>query len=63
MWTAYQVADYLNVRPSRIYELVLSGDIPAIKIGRRQLRFDPVAIQSWLDAHATHAEVQATKER
>ena len=49
MWTVYQVADLLNVRPSRVYDLVQNRQIPFIKIGRRQFRFDPAAIQEWLD--------------
>jgi len=57
MWTATQVADLLNVRPSRVYELVRSHQIPFIKIGRRQFRFDPAAIQEWLDARTTQARV------
>jgi len=59
MWTVYQVADLLNVRPSRVYDLVQNRQIPFIKIGRRQFRFDPAAIQEWLDARTT----QASEER
>jgi excisionase family DNA binding protein len=55
MWTATQVADLLNVRPSRVYELVQGRQIPFIRIGR-QLRFDPGAIQEWLDARTTQAQ-------
>jgi excisionase family DNA binding protein len=62
MWTTYQVADLLNVPPSRIYDLVHSHEIPVIKIGR-QLRFDPAAIREWLDARTTQAQVQASEER
>ncbi len=55
MWTAHQVADLLNVRPSRVYELVQGREIPFIRIGR-QLRFDPGAIQEWLDARTTQVQ-------
>jgi len=61
MWTAYQVADFLNVRPLRVYELVHRRQIPFIKIGRRQLRFDPVAIQSWLEARTTQPQAQESE--
>ena len=61
LWTTKEVADFLNVRPLRIYELVYARQIPFTKIGRRQLRFDPAAIQQWLDARTTQAQVQASK--
>jgi excisionase family DNA binding protein len=61
LWTLNEVAQFLNVRPLRIYELVHSRQIPFTKIGRRQLRFDPTAIRQWLDARTTQA--QASEER
>jgi excisionase family DNA binding protein len=60
MWTATQVADLLNVRASQVYRLVQGRQIPFIRIGR-QLRFDPSAIQEWLEARTT--QVQASEER
>ena len=61
LWTVKEVADFLNVRPLRIYELVHTRQIPFTKVGLRQLRFDPAAIQQWLDARTTQA--QANEER
>ena len=49
LWTTQDVAEFLNVRPTRIYELVFARQIPFIKVGPRQLRFDPNVIQQWLD--------------
>jgi len=63
LWTVEEVAEFLNVRPLRIYELVYAREIPFTKIGRRQLRFDPAAIRQWLDARTTQAQVQANQER
>ena len=63
LWTVKEVADFLNVRPLRIYELVHTRQIPFTKIGLRQLRFDPVAIRQWLEARTTQAQVQASEER
>ncbi len=63
MWTVREVAEFLAVRPIRVYELVNARLIPFTKIGRRQLRFDPAAIRQWLDARTTHAQVQASEER
>lgn len=55
LWTVEQVAEFLNVRPLRIYELVQTRQIPFSKIGARQLRFDPATIHQWLDARSTPA--------
>ena len=47
LWTAEQLAEFLNVKRRRIYELVREGRMPSIRIGRT-LRFDPGQIQAWL---------------
>ena len=56
LWTVQEVAQFLNVRPLRIYELVRDRQIPFTKVGLRQLRFDPAAIRQWLEARSTPAE-------
>jgi len=56
MWTVQEVAQFLNVRPMRVYELVHARQIPFTKVGPRQLRFDPAAIRQWLDARTTQAQ-------
>ena len=63
MWTVQEVAQFLNVRPMRIYELVHARQLPFTKVGRRQLRFDPAAIRQWLDARTTQAQAHTGKER
>ena len=61
LWTVNEVAEYLNVRPTRIYELIHARAIPFTKVGLRQLRFDPGAIRQWLDAQTTKAEARANE--
>jgi len=56
MWTTFQVAAYLNLRPSRIYELVRRHEIPVTRIGKRQLRFERAAILQWIDARTTQVQ-------
>ncbi len=63
MWTVREVAEFLHVRPIRVYELVNARLIPFTKIGLRQLRFDPAAIRQWLDARTTQAQEQSGGER
>ena len=55
LWTAREVADFLNVRLTRVYELVHARQIPFTKVGPRQLRFDPAVIREWLEARTTQA--------
>jgi excisionase family DNA binding protein len=70
LWTAREAADFLNVRLTRIYELVHARQIPFTKVGPRQLRFDPALIREWLENHTTGtggtrapADVLAQRER
>ena len=52
LWTADQVAAYLNVHVQTVYVKAASGDIPSLKIGRG-LRFRPSEVEAWLDAQQT----------
>jgi len=61
--SAQDLADVLNVRLTRVYELIHARQIPFTKVGRRQVRFDPVVIRQWLDARTTPAKLQASGER
>jgi excisionase family DNA binding protein len=38
----------LGVRRLRLYALVRSGDIPAVRMGARSLRFDPSALDRFI---------------
>ena len=53
LWTVRELAEFLHVRPLRVYELVHTGQVPYTRIGARQLRFDPAVIREWLAAHTT----------
>lgn len=46
--TATAASAFLNIRVQRLYELVRLGVIPHVKLGKRQLRFDPEALQVWV---------------
>jgi len=45
--TAQEVAAILNVRTGRVYELVRSGALPAVHIGR-QVRFRKADLELWI---------------
>lgn len=46
--TAEEVAAILKVRKGRVYELVRSGSLPAVHLGR-QVRFRRADLEAWLD--------------
>jgi excisionase family DNA binding protein len=45
--TASELAAFLNLGKSAVYEMAATGRIPSIKIGAA-VRFDPARIAAWL---------------
>jgi excisionase family DNA binding protein len=45
--TATELAAFLNLGKSAVYEMAAKGRIPSIKIGA-MVRFDPARIAAWL---------------
>jgi excisionase family DNA binding protein len=53
LWTAQDVADYLGVPLATLYQWRYLGTGPsAYRVGRH-LRYEPSAVQAWLDQHAS----------
>lgn len=50
--TIYELAAYLKIGRSKLYDMARSGGIPASKIGS-QWRFDREEIDRWMKAHMT----------
>ena len=46
--TATEASEMLNIRLQRLYELVRQRAIPHVKIGARQLCFDPDELTAWV---------------
>jgi len=51
LWTYQQVAEYLGVPVGTVYAWVSQRRIPFIRISGRCVRFDPEAINAWLDSN------------
>jgi predicted DNA-binding transcriptional regulator AlpA len=51
LWTAREVAEFLQVREKRVYEL----DLPQIRLAPRTVRFVPQEIRDWLNNRRTAA--------
>ena len=48
LWTAEELAEYLNFSKAAIYAMVYRKEIPFLKIGRR-VRFRHEAVERWLN--------------
>ena len=55
LWTAQDVADYLTVPLATLYQWRYLGTGPtAYRVGRH-LRYEPAAVQAWLNQHANRS--------
>ena len=48
--TARELAAIFKLNPQTLYRLARRGVIPAIRIGRKSLRFDPIQVREALEA-------------
>ena len=48
-WSVRRVAQYLDVTPKRVYQLVQEGRFQAIRLGPRQMRIDRRSLESHVD--------------
>ena len=53
LWTAQDVAAYLSVPLATLYQWGYLGNGPAAYRVGRHLRYEPAAVQAWLDQHAS----------
>ncbi len=53
-----QAAQILNIGRSKVYELILSGGLPSIRVGRCR-RIPTSALTTWIDEQVANAERQA----
>ena len=51
--TAQELARVLKLNPQTLYRLARRGVIPAIRIGKKSLRFDPAQVRTVLQAQTT----------
>jgi excisionase family DNA binding protein len=54
------LAPRLNVTAARAYELVRTGVVPSVRLGR-QVRVDPLAVERWISAGGTAAGSDTTE--
>jgi excisionase family DNA binding protein len=47
--TVKEVAEILDLKPARIYELTRERKIPFVQIGERQYRYSETALLNWIE--------------
>jgi excisionase family DNA binding protein len=50
--TAEELAAAFKLNPQTLYRLARRGAIPAIRIGKKALRFDPIRVRQFLEARS-----------
>ncbi|WP_249012251.1 AlpA family transcriptional regulator [Conexibacter sp. DBS9H8] len=55
---AEDVAEILGVPRAFVYELARRGDLPAVRIGERYIRFRLIAVEQWIVEHETTAQAR-----
>ena len=55
--TATEVAQLLRVSKARVYELRRQRILPALILGKRQIRFEEDALREWIAAKGSGSQV------
>jgi excisionase family DNA binding protein len=53
LWTRREAAVALSISERTLWTLTDEGEIPCVRI-RRSVRYDPVAIRSWIEEQKDH---------
>ncbi len=51
--TAVQVAELLAVPKTRVWSMSRRGEIPTVRVGRREVRYRPEDIERWIARRTT----------
>ena len=51
-----EAAARLGIRLHRLYALVRTQELPAVRLGSRQIRVDPRRLEEWIEAGGSQPE-------
>ena len=51
--TAVEVADLLSVPKTRVWSMSRRGEIPTVRLGRREVRYRPQDVDAWIARRTT----------
>jgi excisionase family DNA binding protein len=54
-----EVTEMLSMGRSRIYEMLNTGELPSIRIGR-SIRIPAIALKEWVDTHQSGGDKETT---
>ncbi len=60
--TVDEVAGILRVSPSTVYRRIQAGELPAVKLGHRQVRIKPEDLAAYIEAHRIETDQRPTPE-
>lgn len=59
--TVVEVAEILDLKPARLYELTREKKIPFVQIGERQYRYSESALLDWIENGGNQTEQNASE--
>lgn len=59
--TVNEVAEILDLKPARIYELCREKAVPFVLIGQRQYRFSKKSLLNWIENGGNQNESEAAE--
>jgi excisionase family DNA binding protein len=48
---AREAAEFLGINTRTLYQWVAANRVPVVRLSPRTIRFDPQALQSWIEEH------------
>jgi len=58
--TVDEVAEILRVSPSTVYRRIQAGELPAVKLGHRQVRIKREDLDAYIEAHRIEPDQRLT---
>ena len=60
--TVDEVAEILRVSPSTVYRRIQAGELPAVKLGHRQVRIKQEDLDAYIEAHRIEPDRRPASE-
>jgi excisionase family DNA binding protein len=61
LWTVEELCESTSLEKRTVYYLLATRKIPFVKLTERILRFDPEAIQNWIEERTHGTSVRVTR--
>jgi excisionase family DNA binding protein len=61
--TAEDIADLLNTKLERVWAMARENDLPCVRLGKRQMRFDRQAVEKFIASGGSKADATQTEAK